>query len=119
MATVARSQRGIGFRTLPYEDLCRVGPGTLGGNYLRRFWHPVYRAQDLTPGRAAPIRMLGEDFTLYRGEGGQPHLVASRCAHRGTRLSTGWVEGDCLRCFYHGWKYDASGQCVEMPGEDP
>jgi 5,5'-dehydrodivanillate O-demethylase oxygenase subunit len=45
--------------------------------------------------------------------------VAPRCAHRGTQLSTGWVEGDCVRCFYHGWKYDGSGQCVEMPAEDP
>src|SRR5262249_5453909 len=41
-----------------------------------------------------------------------------RCAHRGTQLSTGWVEGDCIRCFYHGWKYDGSGQCVEQPAED-
>jgi 5,5'-dehydrodivanillate O-demethylase len=61
---------------------------------------------------------MSEDFTLYRGEGGLPHLVAARCAHRGTLLSTGWVEDDCIRCFYHGWKYDASGQCVEQPAED-
>ena len=61
---------------------------------------------------------MGEDFTLYRGEGGTPHVVAFRCAHRGTQLSTGWVEGDCIRCFYHGWKYDAAGQCVEQPAED-
>src|SRR5579883_2699377 len=96
-----------------------VGPRTLAGRYLRRFWQPVYRAADLPAGWAKPLRILGEDFTLYRGEGGQPHIVAFRCAHRGTQLSTGWVEGDCLRCFYHGWKYDASGQCVEMPAEDP
>jgi 5,5'-dehydrodivanillate O-demethylase len=44
--------------------------------------------------------------------------VAFHCAHRGTQLSTGWVEGDCIRCRYHGWKYDGSGQCVEQPGED-
>jgi 5,5'-dehydrodivanillate O-demethylase len=62
---------------------------------------------------------MSEDFTLYRGEGGTPHVVAFRCAHRGTQLSTGWVEGDQLRCFYHGWKYDGSGQCTEMPAEDP
>src|SRR5581483_9032180 len=51
------------------------------------------------------------------GEGGLPHLLAFRCAHRGTQLSTGWVEGDALRCFYHGWKYDASGRCIEQPAE--
>jgi 5,5'-dehydrodivanillate O-demethylase len=76
-------------------------------------------ARDLVPGHAKPIRVMSEDFTLYRGESGQPFVTAFRCAHRGTQLSTGWVEGDCLRCFYHGWKYDGSGQCVEMPAEDP
>jgi 5,5'-dehydrodivanillate O-demethylase oxygenase subunit len=102
-----------------YRDFAHTGPGTLAGRYLRTFWQPVYRAQDLPAGQAKPIRILSEDFTLYRGEGGTPHLVTYRCAHRGTQLSTGWVEGDSLRCFYHGWKYDQTGQCVEMPAEDP
>jgi len=95
-----------------------TGPDTLAGRYLRSFWQPIYRSQDLERGRVVAVRIMSEDFTLYRGEGGAAHLIASRCAHRGTRLSTGWVEGDCLRCLYHGWKYDASGQCVEQPGED-
>jgi 5,5'-dehydrodivanillate O-demethylase oxygenase subunit len=107
-----------GHPTGVYTDFARTGPGTLAGRYLRRFWQPVYRATDLAPGWAKPVRILGEDFTLYRGEGGTPHLVAYRCAHRGTQLSTGWVEGDCIRCFYHGWTYDSAGQCVEMPAED-
>ncbi len=101
------------------EDFAHTGPGTLAGRYLRRFWQPIYLAADLPPGRAKPLRVMSEDFTLYRGEGGAPHLVAFRCAHRGTQLSVGWVEGDCIRCFYHGWKYDHTGQCVEMPAEDP
>jgi 5,5'-dehydrodivanillate O-demethylase oxygenase subunit len=101
-----------------YTDFVHVGPGTLAGRYLRSYWQPVSLASDLPVGQAKPLRILGEDFTLYRGEGGAPHVVAYRCAHRGTQLSTGWVEGDCLRCFYHGWKYDGSGQCVEMPAED-
>jgi len=84
---------------------------------MRSFWQPVYRAQDLAAGRALPLRIMSEDFTLYRGESGDPHLVAFRCAHRGTQLSTGWVEGDELRCFYHGWKYDGAGQCTEQPAE--
>jgi 5,5'-dehydrodivanillate O-demethylase oxygenase subunit len=99
-------------------DLVHTGPGTLAGRYLRLFWQPVYRSRDLAPGQAVPVRILGEDLTLYRGEEGAAHLVAERCAHRGTQLSTGWVEGDCIRCLYHGWKYDAEGQCVEQPGED-
>ena len=100
------------------DELIRTGPGTLAGRYLRTFWQPVYRAEDLHPGRAVPIRIMSEDFTLYRGESGEAHLVAFRCAHRGTQLSTGWIEDDCIRCLYHGWKYDATGQCIEQPGED-
>jgi 5,5'-dehydrodivanillate O-demethylase len=96
-----------------------TGPGTLAGRYLRSFWQPVALAADLAPGYALPLRIMSEDFTLYRGDDGIPRVVAPRCAHRSTQLSTGWVEGDCIRCFYHGWKYDGSGQCVEMPAEDP
>jgi 5,5'-dehydrodivanillate O-demethylase oxygenase subunit len=98
-------------------DLYRSGPDSLGGRYLRRFWHPVYRSQDLRAGEAKPVRILNEDFTLYRGETGTAHAVGHRCAHRGTLMSTGFVEGDCIRCFYHGWMYAANGDCVERPGE--
>src|SRR3954447_13064434 len=100
-----------------WQDVYRIGPGTLAGRYLRRWWHPVYLARELPAGRAKPVRILGEDLTLYRGEDGTPHLVAFRCAHRATQLSTGWVEGDNIRCFYHGWAYDGNGQCVEQPAE--
>jgi 5,5'-dehydrodivanillate O-demethylase len=77
----------------------------------------VFRSEDLPTGRALPIRFASEDLTLYRGESGRPYLVAFRCAHRGTQLSTGWVEGERIRCFYHGWVYEGSGQCVEQPAE--
>src|SRR5690349_18355695 len=103
--------------TVRHHEFVHVGPGTLGGRFLRMFWQPVHMASSLPPGRALPLHILGEDFTLYRGESGDPHVVAFRCAHRGTQLSTGWVEGDEIRCFYHGWKYDASGQCTEQPAE--
>src|SRR5262249_35249132 len=106
-------------KTVREADLERVGPGTLAGRYLRRFWHPVYRARDLPAGRAKPITILGEQFTLYRGEDGIPHVVDFRCAHRGAQLSIGWVEGDCIRCRSPGWRYAGAGQCVEVPGEDP
>ncbi|HEY7245265.1 MAG TPA: Rieske 2Fe-2S domain-containing protein [Xanthobacteraceae bacterium] len=98
-------------------DFVHTGAGTLAGRYLRRFWQPVFRAQDLPPGRAFPLRIMGEEFTLYRGQSGTAHVVGPRCAHRRTQLSVGWVEDDCIRCFYHGWKYDGSGQCVEQPAE--
>jgi 5,5'-dehydrodivanillate O-demethylase len=81
------------------------------------FWQPIYRAEDLRGGKAKPVRIMGEDFTLYRGTSGTPHVVGFRCAHRGTQLSAGWVEGDFIRCMYHGWLYDSRGQCVEQPAE--
>src|SRR4029077_8389338 len=108
---------GTAHEQAPWLDFVHTGPATLAGRWLRTFWQPVYRSQDLAPGRSIPIRIMNEDLTLYRGEGGEPHLLAFRCAHRGTQLSTGWVEGDDLRCFYHGWKYDGNGQCIEQPAE--
>ena len=99
-------------------DLFRTGPNTLGGRYMRTLWHPIFIATELKPGWAKPVQILGEKFTLYRGESGTPHLTAFRCAHRGLQLSVGWIEGDCIRCRFHGWKYDGSGQCVEVPTED-
>ncbi len=100
-----------------WQDFVHTGPGTLAGRYLRAFWQPVFRSADLRPGRAAPIRAMSEDVTLYRGQDGAVHALAFRCAHRGTQLSTGWVEGDNLRCRYHGWAYDPTGQCVQQPAE--
>lgn len=97
-------------------DQC--GPETLSGRYLRRFWTPVAMLDDVAPGRAKPLTILGEAFTYYRGATGEPHVVAPLCPHRHVALSLGWVEDDCLRCVYHGWKYDADGQCVEQPAED-
>lgn len=99
------------------DEFVHTGPETLAGRFLRRFWQPVCCSHELVTGRALPIRIMGEEFTLYRGESGTAYLVANRCAHRGTQLSAGWVEGECIRCFYHGWKYDGLGQCVEQPAE--
>jgi 5,5'-dehydrodivanillate O-demethylase oxygenase subunit len=76
------------------------------------------RARDLARGTAKPVEVLGEKFTLYRGESGIAHVMGFRCAHRCTQMSLGWVEGDTIRCRYHGWKYDSAGQCVEQPNEE-
>lgn len=102
---------------MDHVEIARCGPDTLSGRYIRTFWQPVYRSCDLLPGRPKPLRILGEDFTIYRGESGKPHVVGARCAHRATRMHTGWIEGETLRCFYHGWRFDAAGKCVERPGE--
>jgi len=102
---------------MDFSEFVHTGPETLAGRYLRRFWQPVACCHELRAGQALPVRILSEDFTLYRGATGTAHLVGNRCAHRGTQLSVGWVEDDCIRCFYHGWKYDGAGQCVEQPAE--
>jgi 5,5'-dehydrodivanillate O-demethylase len=99
-------------------ELAQTGPDTIAGRYFRRFWLPVAEVRDVEPGRAKAIAVLGQLFTLYRGVTGDPHLVDYFCAHRSSPLFTGHVEGDCIRCFYHGWMYDAAGQCVEQPAED-
>lgn len=113
-AAIESAQRVSGF-----DELVRTGPGTLAGRYLRSFWQPVYHSADLAAGQVKPLRIMGESFTLYRGAGGAIHLVQRTCPHRGTQLSAGKVEGDAIRCFYHGWKFDPDGRCVEQPAEDP
>lgn len=108
-ATLTKNEQ---LRLLP-----QTGPDTEMGRLLRRFWHPIALSSKLASGKAVPVRVLGEDLTLYRGESGQPHLVGGRCRHRLTALHTGWVEGERIRCIYHGWQYDGEGRCTERPAE--
>lgn len=102
-----------------WVDFASAGPGTPGGIYLRNFWQPVAVSRELQAGKALPIHVMGEKFTLYRGQTGTPHVVGFRCAHRSTQLSTGWVRDDRIQCMYHGWMYDGDGNCVARPGEKP
>ena len=99
-------------------DLVRTGPDTPGGRFMRKFWMAVGRSQDLPKGTAKPIRIMSVDYTLYRGESGRAQVIDYRCPHRGAQMHLGWVEGDDIRCIYHGWRYDCTGQCVEQPAED-
>ena len=104
------------------ERLTRVGPGTPGGELLRRYWQPVCIASELTDEHPLKrIRVLGEDLVIYRSEGpdGKPvyGLLGEHCSHRGTSLYYGFLEEGKLRCAYHGWLYDADGHCVEQPFE--
>jgi 5,5'-dehydrodivanillate O-demethylase len=62
---------------------------------------------------------MSEEYTLFRMHGGSAQVVAQHCPRRGAQLFLGWVEGDALRCVYHGWKFSASGECLEMPAEQP
>jgi 5,5'-dehydrodivanillate O-demethylase oxygenase subunit len=100
-----------------YSDFAHTGPGTLAGRFIRHFWQPVYVGADLKIGHPVRIQILNEYFTLYRGESGTPYVLEDRCPHRQTSLALGSVEGDCIRCFYHGWKFDGHGQCTEQPAE--
>ena len=98
-------------------DYVASGPETTGGKYLRNFWQPVGLSKDLAMGKALPIQVMNQKFTLFRGETGKAHVVGFRCPHRSTQLSNGWVRGDALQCMYHGWKFDGQGHCLERPGE--
>lgn len=118
-STTRRAKSSSSGKKSNWSELVQSGPKTPMGTLLRRFWQPVAVSRELQTGKAVAIRILSEDLTLYRGESGKPYIVAQLCAHRLTLLHTGWVEGDCIRCRYHGWKYDGSGQGVEMPAEDP
>jgi len=102
----------------PYEDFGHIGPTTLAGQFLRRFWQPVAVGDELEVGRPKRIQVLNQYFTAYRGADGVARVVQDACPHRQTQLFLGWVEGDCIRCFYHGWKFAPDGRCVEQPAEN-
>ena len=100
------------------ERLTQVGPGTPGGELLRRYWHPIAAVGELTA--EAPkkrVGILGENLVLYRDGRGRLGLVEEHCPHRSASLYYGFVEDDGLRCAYHGWKFDCTGACLDMPFE--
>jgi phenylpropionate dioxygenase-like ring-hydroxylating dioxygenase large terminal subunit len=96
--------------------LTEVGPGTPAGKMLRHYWFPVALTDELAD-KPKSVQVLGEKLVLYRGQGGAPYLVAERCPHRGTSLVEGRINGDNIRCCYHGWLFDGKGRCLEQPGE--
>jgi 5,5'-dehydrodivanillate O-demethylase len=99
------------------EMLTRVGPGTPCGDLMRRYWHPIYPEVLLDANPVRKVRILGENLTLYRDAIHRLGLIAERCPHRQTSLSQGIPEPEGLRCCYHGWLFNAQGQCLEMPLE--
>ena len=103
------------------ERLTRVGPGTPMGELLRRYWHPVATSAQLRDEPVLAVKLLDENLALYRTEQGKLGLVAQRCPHRGASLAYGIPEefSPGLRCPYHGWKFDHTGQCIEQPAEPP
>ena len=100
------------------ETLTRVGRGTPAGELLRRYWHPVAAAGELTDEKAIrAVKILGEELVVYRDTKGRYGLVGEHCPHRSASLAFGRVDDEGIRCPYHGWKYDARGKCLEQPAE--
>src|SRR5260370_25361173 len=99
------------------ERLTRVGAGTPLGNLLRRYWYPITRTPELDQEPVLAVTLLGENLALYRTDAGKLGLVSQRCAHRGASLAYGIPEEEGLRCPYHGWRFDRTGQCNEQPAE--
>jgi phenylpropionate dioxygenase-like ring-hydroxylating dioxygenase large terminal subunit len=101
------------------DILCRVGPGTPMGSLMRRYWAPVFMSNELDTPDCPPqrVRILGEDLIGFRTTSGEVGLIANACPHRGASLFFGRNEEEGLRCVYHGWKFDVTGACVDMPSE--
>jgi phenylpropionate dioxygenase-like ring-hydroxylating dioxygenase large terminal subunit len=101
------------------ELLTRVGRGTPIGELFRRYWLPVLLAEELPEPDCAPVRvkLLGERLIAFRDTQGRIGLIEEFCAHRGVSLWFGRNEENGIRCPYHGWKYDVTGQCVDLPSE--
>jgi phenylpropionate dioxygenase-like ring-hydroxylating dioxygenase large terminal subunit len=115
---LTKAYSGYHHREQPPEDeeLTRVGPGTLCGEYLRRFWQPIVLASELgdVPRR---LRILGEDLVAFRDKSGAIGLLELFCPHRGTSLEFGLIGNKGIRCCYHGWLFGCDGTILETPGE--
>ena len=100
------------------EILTRVGRGTPCGEMMRRYWWPIGLSEHI--GKSpVPVKLLGEEFILFRDLRGRLGLLDKHCCHRGASLEFGRVEENGLRCCYHGWLYDTEGRCLEQPCEPP
>jgi len=101
------------------ETITRVGPGTPMGDLMRRYWQPLLLSREVAEPDGDPIRVriLGEDLVAFRDTSGRVGLLSEWCPHRLTSMFLGRNEENGLRCVYHGWKFDVSGACVDMPNE--
>ena len=101
------------------EILTRVGPGTMMGDLMRRYWIPACLSSEIAEPDGPPVRvrLLGEDLVAFRDTTGRVGLIEESCPHRGASLFYGRNEECGLRCTYHGWKFDVTGQCVDQRSE--
>lgn len=107
------------------ERITRIGPGTPCGRLMRQYWQPIALLDEFNP-KLDPrmanrpikaVKALGQDFVLFRDESGQFGLLDRDCPHRGADLAFARHEGNGIRCPFHGWKFNADGQCMETPAE--
>src|SRR6185436_11513647 len=99
------------------ELMTRIGQGTPAGSLLRNYWQPVALVDEMQGERPVkPVTLLGESLVLFKTKD-QYGLMQRHCPHRGADLAYGRIEEDGLRCAFHGWKFDASGKCVDTPAE--
>jgi phthalate 4,5-dioxygenase oxygenase subunit len=102
------------------NDLTRVTPGTVMGEFMRQYWFPALMSSELeADGDPVRIMRLGEKLIAFRDTNGRVGIMDHRCPHRCASLFLGRNEEGGIRCVYHGWKFDADGNCVEMPNVPP
>ncbi|MFL5797272.1 MAG: Rieske 2Fe-2S domain-containing protein [Actinomycetota bacterium] len=99
------------------ERLTRVGPGTPMGELMRRYWYPVAFVRELDEWPIKKVRLLGENFALWKTRDGGYGILQESCPHRAASLVYGVIEEEGLRCGYHGWLYGTDGQCLQQPAE--
>jgi phthalate 4,5-dioxygenase oxygenase subunit len=99
--------------------LTQTGPATPMGAMFRSYWIPALLSEELPENDCAPVRvrLLSESLVAIRDSEGRYGLISEFCAHRGVSLWFGRNEEGGIRCAYHGWKYDVTGQCVDVPSE--
>lgn len=86
--------------------------------FLYNCWYAAGWTTEIEPGKPLARTLLEKPVVMFRGEAGEYIALDNRCCHRAAPLSSGRIEGSCIRCMYHGMKYDASGVCIEIPGQD-
>jgi phthalate 4,5-dioxygenase len=101
------------------ELICRTGPGTPMGEFMRQYWIPAMLSSEVPTPDSDPVRilLLNEKLIAFRDTSGQVGLVQNHCPHRGASLFFGRNEESGLRCVYHGWKFAVDGTCIDMPNE--
>src|ERR1700748_2327905 len=98
--------------------ITRTGPKAPCGKLMRMYWQPAALLDELQgPRPVKAIKLLGENLVLFRDEQGRYGLIDRHCAHRGADPAFGRLKTGGLRCAFHGWLFDVSGQCLEPPAE--